>query len=172
MVELRKIRNSRDLKKIGLMPFLNFINELTREKAMLLVDTELTIKQEEEWLKNQAKDIDSGNIIQFVLFVDGKLAGNCEARRGKLKEKYNVHFGIAILKLHRGKGYGERMLKKCMEEAMERFKPHKMWIEHLDGNEPASALYKKLGFVEIARLNEYTNHFGEWRDKVLMEWRG
>ena len=46
-----------------------------------------------------------------------------------------------------------------------------MWIEVIEGNDVAHNLYKKLGFVEVARLKEYIYYEGEWRDRIIMELR-
>jgi RimJ/RimL family protein N-acetyltransferase len=119
------------------------------------------------------QSLDGKKAIMLVLFDGGRIAGTCEIRKGVLQNAAsNAHFGLAIAKQYRGKGYGELLLRKGIEIAKRKFNPHRMWIEHVEGNAPAARLYKKLGFYEIARQNEYINHFGKWRDHVLMQYKG
>jgi RimJ/RimL family protein N-acetyltransferase len=83
-----------------------------------------------------------------------------------------VHFGLIIAKPHRGKGFGELLLRKCIGIAKKRMKPHRMWIEHVGGNNVAAKLYRKVGFVQVACLREYVCHFGKWHDRIQMEYKG
>lgn len=171
MHEIKVISKGRDLLKVGVKPFLKHINELVAEKSLIGADKKKMYAEEKKWLESCAKEIDRKNQLKVLLFVDGEFAGSCDVRKGQLeKERHNVHFGLSIGKKHRGNGYGEMLLRKGIAAAKKYFKPHKMWIEHTEGNGAAANLYKKAGFVEIARLKEYVYHFGEWRDKILMEY--
>ncbi len=171
MEEIRIITKGAELREIGAREFMEYINPFIREKAGILLDKEVDLKEEERWLERNAEALDAGNVLKVVLFVGGKLSGSCEARRGMLKARHNVSFGLSVSEEFRGRGYGERLLKRAIEEAEKRMNPHKMWIEYMEGNEAARRLYEKAGFVEAARLTEYVDHFGEWRDHVTMEYR-
>lgn len=172
MEEIRVITNGDELRALGAKAFMEYINPFIEEKALLLLEKEITLHEEEKWLDRMAKEIEEGNNLVVILVSDGKLAGLCEARRQELKGKNNILFGISVSIELRGKGYGEAMLKKAIELAKKRMNPHRMWIDLISGNEPARKLYEKLGFVEVARLKEYIDHYGEWKDKVIMEYRG
>jgi RimJ/RimL family protein N-acetyltransferase len=109
-----------------------------------------------------------------VLLLDGKrIAGMCDINRDPLQgREHNVSFGLSVASEYRRKGIGEMLLRKAIEVAKEQFRPHRMWIEYVDGNKTAARLYKKVGFREFARQDEYVCHYGAWHDCVLMQYKG
>jgi RimJ/RimL family protein N-acetyltransferase len=162
-----------ELGKIGARAFMEFINPFVDEKALLSIQKRATVREEKAWLKKQADAIDKGDMIEVLLFINGKLAGNCDARRGELaNQKHNVIFGLAVSKEWRGFGFGEMLLRKGIEVAKKRLKPHRLWIDHFGANNIAARLYRKVGFVQVARLKHYNRNFGKYDDKVIMEYRG
>lgn len=172
MEEIRVITKGKDLLKIGPKEFRDFITPFVKEKSYLAVQKVPTLAQERKWLQNLAKRTDAHKSLFVFLFSDGKLVGNCNARTGEYAaEQRNASFGLAISKSYRGKGWGEKLLRTAIQEARKRFKPHRLWIEHTEGNTPARRLYQKVGFVEVGRLNAYHNHHGEWKDKILMQYK-
>ena len=153
--------------------FMDFINPFAGEKAYIRIRKKKTLAQERKWLAGIKKDINDGNHVRVLLVAGGKLAGVCDAlRKSPEGESGNVHFGLAVSKKFRGRGFGELLLRKCIALARKKLKPHRMWIEYVEGNEPAERLYRKVGFVECCRLDEYVNHYGKWRDHVLMAYKG
>lgn len=169
---IRVVKTGRELRLLGAKAFMDFINPIILEKALINMDAVQSLAEEKKWLDAQAKAVDAGAVITVLLLEGKKVVGNCEARRGKWKEKHNVHFGIAISKEYRGQGWGEKMLSTAFKEAKKSWKPHGLWIEYLEGNTRACALYEKLGFKEFGRLHEYERHNGRWLDKVLMRHEG
>ena len=160
------------LKKIGAKAFMDFINPFVDEKAYLSIQKKVTLKQENEWLAKKAEEIDKGEQLEVLLLVDGKIAGNCDAKKGMLSnQKHNVTFGLAVSRKWRGYGFGEMLLRRGIAIAKKKFKPHRMWIEHDSENKIAARLYEKVGFVEVARLRHYTMHFGRYTDNCIMEYR-
>lgn len=172
MHKIKIIRKGKDLLKIGAKAFKEYINPFVIERAFIILEKPVSLKEEEKWLKKTAQEIDAKKQIKIILFIDEKIAGVCDVHRKELKEKYNVHFGLSIAKEHRKKGYGGMLLKKSIEVAKKYFKPHKLWIEYQEGNKAAKILYEKTGFVEFTELKEYINQFGEWKNKILMEYKG
>ncbi len=171
MERIEIIRNGKDLLKIGAKQFMDYINSFVDEKAYISLNKKMTLKQENEWLRNSAKEINAKRKIKIILFIDEKIAGICDIRKGKIAEQYNVDFGLSIIKKYRGHGYGEMLLRKGIEIAKKRFNPHKIWISYQGENKIAKKLYTKIGFVKVARLKEYVNHFGKWMDKIIMEYQ-
>ena len=152
---------------------MDFINPFVDEKAYLSIQKKVTLRQERTWLKKKAEEIDKGEQIGVLLFINGKLAGNCDARRGVLSnQKHNATFGLAVSRQWRGYGFGETLLRKGIEVAKKKFKPHRMWIEHDSENRIAARLYRKVGFAQVARLKHYATHFGKYTDNCIMEYRG
>ena len=64
---------------------------------------------------------------------------------------------ITLLPEHRNQGVGSSLLKELLAEAQEAGNPVRIHVEH---NNPALQLYKRLGFTEIATTGVY----------LLMEW--
>ena len=172
MEEIRVITKGADLLKIGPKTFKDFITPFVKERAQLSILKAPTLAQELAWLKMQAAGLDKNQQFFVLLFINSKLAGNCDIRRKEPQaQSSNVHFGLAVSKPYRGMGWGEKLLRIAIAEAKKRFKPHRMWIEYCEGNAPARRLYQKVGFVEFARLDEYVDYFGQWRDSVLMQYK-
>lgn len=172
MPEIRIITKGKDLLKIGPKAFLDFIVPFVKERAQLSVQKVPSLAKERQWLKARARELDNELAISVLLFADGRLAGHCVARRSELDgERHNAHFGLSISKPYRGMGWGEKLLRATMRETRLRFKPHKMWIEHVEGNLPARRLYQKVGFCEVGRLREYEYHYGRYKDKILMQYK-
>ncbi|MBU0586341.1 GNAT family N-acetyltransferase [Candidatus Micrarchaeota archaeon] len=171
--EIKIIKSGREFLKIGTAKeFMDYINPFVEDKTYILMENPISLKEEKQWFKNEIKSLDSGIVLKLILLADGKLAGISEGRKGTLKNKYNVTFGLSVSKQHRGKGFGKKLLIRCIQESKKYFKPRKMWIEYISGNEVAKNLYESVGFVEVATLKEYVNHFGKWLDRVIMEYRG
>jgi len=169
--KLLVVSRGSQLKKIGAKALMDFINPFVEEHAHLAIQKKVTLKQEMKFVEDGARALDSGCEARVFLFVDGKVAGNCSVRQATLQsDKGNVSFGIAVSKEFRGFGFGELLLRKGIAVAKKRFKPHKMWIDHDAKNRVAARLYRKVGFVKVARLKEYHLHFGEYHDKVIMEY--
>lgn len=63
-------------------------------------------------------------------------------------------YRIAVLKSHRKKGIGERLLHDFTEKCLER-SAEKIFLEVRSKNIPAISLYKKAGFTEIALRKGY-----------------
>jgi len=173
MEEIRVITKGKDLLKIGSKAFKDFITPFVKEKSYLSVQKVPTLAQQKAWVVARAKEIDKKAIFYVVLFSDGKLVGDCSAHLAseRQSECHNVYFGLAISKPYWGMGWGEKLLRRAIIEAKKHFKPHRIWVEHTEGNLPARRLYQKVGFVEVGRLNEYDNHHGKFVDKILMQYK-
>ncbi|MFA6327962.1 MAG: GNAT family protein [Candidatus Micrarchaeia archaeon] len=171
--EIRTISHGFEMKKIGAQEFMDFINPFVDEKAHLAVQEKVTLWQEKAWLEKMADEIDRGEKIAILLFVNGKLAGNCEMRKGDVSnQRHNTKFGLAVSRQWRGHGFGEMLLRRGIAVAKKEFRPHKMWIEHDSENKIAARLYRKVGFAQVARLKHYAMHFGRYTDNCIMEYRG
>ena len=172
MHEIRVVTKGKDYIKIGPKAFRDFIIPFVKERARISVQKVPSLAQERLWLKARARELDKKLAINVLLFVDGKLAGNCLARRSEMySERHNVHFGLSISKPYRGMGWGEKLLRTTIREARLRFKSRQLWIEPMDGNVPARRLYKKVGFVQIGRLSDYEYYYGRYKDKILMQYK-
>jgi len=167
------VSQGRELRKIGAKALMEFINPFIDERAYLSLQKKVTLEEERKFVEESARALDLGNAVKVFLFVDGKVAGNCDVRKSSVQgEEGNVSFGLAVSREFRGFGFGELLLRKGIAVARKKFKPHRMWIDHVGGNKIAAQLYRKVGFVEVARLKEYHLHYGKRHDKVMMEYVG
>ncbi len=172
MHTIKIITQGKELLALAPEEFLDYVNSLFEEKALINIDRALTLEEEKEWLKQSAERMDHGELVMVLLFVDRKLAGIADAWTGAITLGHNVTFGISVRKGQRGKRYGTMLLRTAIDYAKEYFKPHKMWIEFAEGNGIASDFYQKMGFVRVAKLEEYIFQYGEYRNKIVMEYRG
>ncbi|MCX6770040.1 MAG: GNAT family protein [Candidatus Micrarchaeota archaeon] len=170
---IRIVSSGAGLRKIGARALMDFINPFIEERAYLPLRKKVTLAEEKKYVAESARALDSGKLLNIFLFADGKVSGKCDIRKAAAQgDEGNVSFGLAVSKKFRGFGFGELLLRKSIALAKKKFKPHKMWIDHADGNKVAARLYRKVGFVQVARLKEYHLHYGKWRDKIMMEYRG
>lgn len=146
-----------------------FINEFLEEKAYLSINKVVTPEEETEWLQGKMKDMEKDMMIDWRVFLDGKVVGGIDAwKAGKLKESGNVEMGIALSKEVRGQGLGSQLIKLMIEEIKTRWKPKNIVIAYYAANEGAGKLYRSLGFKEFARFPNWVNHFGEYNDKIYL----
>lgn len=164
------IRSGRRFLSIDTRMLCNFINEFIGENAFLIYDKKFSLKEEREFQKSKAKEIDAKRTI-FVLCWNGKeLAGNSSASLAESKQRHNAAFGLAVRKKYRGLGVGRKLLSIAMGEAGKSLKAKNLWIECIEGNTPAFRLYEKLGFREVARLDGYVKHSGRYVDRIIMKY--
>lgn len=95
---------------------------------------------------------DSGNEIEIVAIVDGKLVGmaGIDAVGSKDKLRHRAEFGIAIARAYWGLGLGRAMAEACVAVAKQAGYTQ-LELDVVAENESAVALYRKLGFVEYGR---------------------
>ena len=167
-MEIITVRDEKLLDNFTAEQFQEFINSLINENALILRDKEVSLKEEERWLKNIKRKIKNKSVVLVLLVDKEKIAGICEVRRKPFRQSHNVDFGLAVRREYRGKGYGRALLKKGIEEALSYLKAKNLWISYIDGNIPAKNLYEKLGFKEVFRFKEYSRVGNYLRDEVLL----
>ncbi|HEX8471091.1 MAG TPA: GNAT family N-acetyltransferase [Brevundimonas sp.] len=90
--------------------------------------------------------------MSVLAFADGAAAGLVNAFEGfstfKCAPVLNVH-DVAVLPQYRGLGLARRMLHLVEVLAIER-NCCKLTLEVLEGNQPAKALYRSIGFTDYS----------------------
>ena len=104
---------------------------------------------------------------QVVANQDGKIVGWCDAIPGDAGRAHIGGLGMGVLKDHRGQGIGERLLEATIDGAR-RFGLQKIELSVYSSNEPAIALYRKLGFVEEGLKKRGRLVDGIYDDVLLM----
>ncbi len=148
--------------------FQHYINTLTKEGTYLLVEKPVTLKEEEQWLKNQYQAQKKGEQICLKALSNGRLIGDCFARRGIYRENGNVNLGIAIEKNWRGKGLGRRLMQELILLVEQKWEPVNIYLHVVVVNRPALRLYQSLGFRVVARLPYWFSYGETYYDEFLL----
>ena len=153
----------------------DWINEFLEERTFLLIRERVTVEDEAKWLAKTISDIKKGIVIKVIAIDEDKnrIVGVCDVHKKKPLQAHghNVSFGLAVRREYRGRGIGEKLLREGIRIAKEEFKAKNIWIEVVEGNEIAKRLYEKLGFKEVCRLKDYVNHFGKYKDRIVMRFK-
>lgn len=89
------------------------------------------------------------------LFVDGTVVGHAELHGGKLEtELHRATLGVGLEASHRGAGHGEQLVRAAI--GWMRQLPHLSWLDLgvFEHNGAARALYERLGFREVGRVED------------------
>ncbi|MEI6326871.1 MAG: GNAT family N-acetyltransferase [Candidatus Roizmanbacteria bacterium] len=174
-------RTTKSGKEVTLRPpiwgdvqiYLQYINTLSREDTFITFSGEQqTYSQEEKYVKECIDKISKGDMVKLMCFVDGQLAGVCDAVRdvhNRTRQRHCATIGLTVTQEYRGLGLGEILLKECIRESKEKL--HRVSILHLDVYSPnlvAQKLYKKVGFVEHSRLPKGVSYKGTYHDLIGM----
>jgi ribosomal protein S18 acetylase RimI-like enzyme len=85
--------------------------------------------------------------IHLVAADGSKIAGWCDITPGINGEVHVGHLGMGVLNAFRGQGIGQRLMEAAIAQARV-LHLEKIELQVFTANQPAMALYKKLGFVE------------------------
>ena len=144
-------------------PFLNRLYSSTRQEELAL--TAWDQPQIDDFLKMQFMVqhryyLDQLPPSEFnIIEGDGRSIGRLYV--GDWEEDIRL-IDIALLPEHRNQGIGSRLIRDVMERAASLGKPVRL---HVEQNNPARQLYKRLGFVELD--DRGVNVFMEWRGNSL-----
>lgn len=152
-------------KMSDLNSLLTMINSLVEEKAMIVVQNKVTIKEEKIYLRKIIKD---KNSIFLFLIIDGKVMGNASITKQENIRSHIGGMGIIIKKEARGLGLGEKLFKKVMEEGIKKFKLRIVVLDVFASNKIAQNLYKKMGFQKIGTIKGGTKYYGKYEDSITM----
>lgn len=110
--------------------------------------------------------VDQPDAAMFVAEVDGAIVGWLNARQG---EDGFVELGMGLVDGHRGRGLGSALLEVLIAWARDIAAPG-VRLQVFPHNERAIALYRKFGFVDVARNEKaWPRRTGEVWDSITME---
>ena len=126
-----------------------------------------TVGEEAQFLQKQTE---SGNAIELLAEVDGKVVGlaGIDCVRAREKTKHRAEFGISIDRDYWRLGIGRALTLACIECA------RKAGYEQLElsavaDNAHALALYQSVGFTEYGRNPKgFRSRLSGWQELVLM----
>lgn len=110
----------------------------------------------------------SGDLPQYVALLEGRVIGWCDAIphwAGALKHRAGL--GMGVLKSHRGKGIGSRLVSKTLSHA-QRIGVRRVDLEVRADNTAAIRLYTTVGFKLEGRKSMGLFHGGQYHDTIEM----
>jgi len=149
--------------------YLELINRLVKEKAMINVQEKCTRKQEINFLKDILGQIRKGILVHLVVEVDGKVMGNAGIPKGRFSANSHIgEFGIILRKEIRDMGIGTKLLNCALKEAKNKLGMKIAELGVFENNEVAKKLYRSCGFKKIGTIKDGCNYYGKYVDSIIM----
>lgn len=150
-----------------------YINRLSAEDTFITFSGEvISTADEAKYLSSLFVDFEFGNKVVVAAFMEDMLVGSCDVARdiaNKERRKHVGALGISIKKEYRGEGLGEELMRTAIAEAQKYILGLRIITLHVYGkNDIAQSLYKKIGFIEYARLPEGVKYKDEFIDDISM----
>jgi len=166
-ITIRKF-SVKDIKRAK--EFQKYINSLIKEKAKILLNEKLTLKEEKKWLEDNFLKIKKHKKVFVIAENNNKIIGETDIVLDVGWKGHVGKFGISIEKSYRGIGLGKCLMGEILKLAEKELKPKPkiIRIEVFSSNIPAIALYKKMGFKEVARVPKQLQYKGKITDETIM----
>ena len=104
----------------------------------------------------------------FVAVEEGRIVGWCDAPSREMEGfRHTVGLGMGLLPEARGRGLGERLLRRAIAHCRRR-KIEKIELQVYASNRPAIALYRKFRFRVEGRRVRARKLDGKYDDVILM----
>lgn len=136
-------------------------------RANFIYQTVITQEEHLNWLKNK---IQTGRVIQFVIFEkeSGRGIGSVYLRDIDYENR-KAEYGIFIgEKDARGKGYGAETAKIIIRFAFEELELHKLSLRVLEKNQNALKSYENVGFRMEGRMIDDVRINGQYQTLIFM----
>lgn len=148
---------------------LEMINSLVEEKAYLTVQKKKTFKEEKVYFKESLKKIKEKTRVELILDIGGEVCGIAAIWLADSEVKKHIgELGISLKKTARGKGLGEKLLKKIIERAAKELKIKIVTLYVYSNNKIAINLYKKTGFKKLGTIKDGISYHGKFLDNDIM----
>lgn len=148
---------------------LDYINTLSRERTFIRRQgVQLSLAEEKKFVANQVRGLRAGHSLQYLLFVEGELAGVSGIQLKELSSSHVGEFGISIAKKFRRLGLGTLLMDLVIAGA-HRLKGIRIVALTVFGNNPvAQRLYRKQGFRKFGVLPGGSRHRRRFVDQIYM----
>jgi len=147
--------------------FLNFINSLIGERAQILLNKEMSLKEERIWLKGQLKEVKGNKKVSLVAEDNNMIVGSVEVGVGNGRADRVGTLHIAIRDGYRRIGLGKYLMESVIKLAKRRLKVKIIRIPVFATNKPAVGLYRSRGFKEVARIPKQFRYKGKIVDEII-----
>lgn len=126
-----------------------------------------TLEQERVWVEEHREHPRS---FAMVAACDGVVIGVLDFRVGRFRrQRHTGSFGVSLRAAFRGQGIGTRMMEIMLDWGRHHDEIEKIGLSAFSTNSQAIELYRRLGFIELARSPK---HFkladGSYADNVIM----
>ncbi len=126
----------------------------------------LPVEKEEAILKDHAE---AANKFMLSAFYQGKIVGNIGLFGFDFPfGKHSARFGLGIENEFQNLGLGTALLNYCIEEAR-KLNIHSLELAVRTFNNPAIALYEKLGFRRVGEMKEIAFIDGKFYDEYIYQ---
>lgn len=150
-----------------------YINAISAEDTFIGFSGEqLTEEEERSYIKSCVDSMANKDSLHVVAEFEDAIVSMCDARRDQELKHRSAHIaklGLTVAKDFRGEGIGEALLKQVISllpESIPNLRLLKLGV--FAQNQPAIALYQKLGFQQYGQLPEGLLFHGEYIDHLLM----
>jgi len=159
----KKLRKAlvRPLKKADLKLLLEFRNRLIMEEALINSSEIMNLKSEDRYINESLNLVRKKQKIHLIVEIDGEIAGSCEIRCGKERQKHTGEIGISIDKVFRDEGIGFELMKIIIAQAR-KLKLKTLYLHCFEINKPARNLYEKIGFKLAGVIPQIYNYRNEY----------
>lgn len=119
------------------------VNSVCKEGKYLASDEGFDIDSSRDFLKY---NINNGNVQFFLVNNNDEVVGWCDITPKQDETSDNIGvLGMGIIKTHRNKGYGKKLLESSLDEAKDK-NIEKIELEVYKSNRRAILLYESFGF--------------------------
>ena len=122
-----------------------------------------------DYLANQSNDIFIDRQVRLVIINDGGEAVGLIDLFNFCPEHQRAELGIAMLRRHRGKGYGTKAVAELIRYARDTMHLHQITAIVAEGNLPSRKLMSDAGFTKVAVLNDWLFTTEGYKNAILLQ---
>ena len=163
----------RVLRKDDVAELLKYINQLSSEDTFVAYSGEqLTLEQEEKFVKSSLNKFKKGDAIPIVCEIDGEIVSNSRLTRKTNMQKRSRHIAvvaISVKKEFRGEGIGLECMKELINQARNLKDIKILKLTAFAENQTAIHLYQKTGFKTVGRIPGQYLYKGKYMDSIVMQ---
>jgi RimJ/RimL family protein N-acetyltransferase len=121
------------------------------------------------WSREQHRAALSDPDIEHCIVEEnaGRRPVGCAILMGVRSPHQSIEFRRLVI-TEKGKGYGRAVLRLVKDLAFQELGAHRLWLDVMDHNQRARALYESEGFIVEGTLRECIRVDGDFRSLILL----
>lgn len=159
----------REARKEDARKLLEYLKIIGSESDNLLIDQNglpYSIEEEEKIIEDRRKSLRSKF---FIGFVGEEIVSSLSlAASSRKRVEHNAELGISVLKIYWNKGVGTQMMDFAIKFSVNSGLIRNIYLEVRKDNHSAIHLYEKMGFKQLATLENKIRINDVYLDEVLM----